>query len=266
MKLPIAFLMMALCALCPDMANAQTQPPHINDDYSRHIFRNPFTVAMPYRMLAPEKITEGKKYPLVLFLHGAGERGDDNESQLSVGANIFSNPVNREEFEAFVVFPQCNERTWTGKIDQRAFMPGAAIPEESPTERSLMNLLDTIVTKNPVDTDRIYLIGVSMGAIAAYDLACRYPERFAAVVPICGAVNPDRLKDAQNVKFYIFHGEKDDEIPVISSRTAYRALKDAGADVEYSEISCVGHECWPWAFNYPTLLPWLFSKSRKTAF
>lgn len=265
MKFP-TILFWALCALFSCSANAQMLAPGINDDYSRHVFRDPFTVSMPYRMLSPEKIKEGKKYPLVLFLHGAGERGDDNESQLSVGANIFSNPANREIFEAFVVFPQCNERTWTGKIDERTFMPGAEIPEESPTERSLMNLLDTIVTNNPVDTDRIYLIGVSMGAIAAYDLACRYPERFAAVVPICGAVNPDRLKDAKNVKFYIFHGEKDEEIPVISSRTAYRALKDAGADVEYSEISCVGHECWPWAFNYPTLLPWLFSKSRATAF
>ncbi len=255
-------LCIASCVLLAYSVNAQTQASFINEDYSRHVFRDPYTVAMPYRMLSPEKIADGRKYPLVLFLHGSGEGGDDNESQLSVGANIFSNPANRETFEAFVVFPQCGERTWTGKIDERTFMPGSSVPEESPTERSLMNLIDTIVAKNPVDTDRIYLIGVSMGAIAAYDLACRHPERFAAAVPICGAVNPDRLKDAKDVKFYIFHGEKDDEIPVISSRAAYRALKKAGAEVEYSEISCVGHECWPWAFNYPTLLPWLFSQSR----
>lgn len=255
-----AILFTTLCFIFQLTATAQI--PQLNGDYSRHIFEDSINTAMPYRMLSPEKMAEGEKYPLILFLHGSGERGNDNESQLTNGASVFSNPMNAEKYPAFVVFPQCTDKTWTGRIDENSFVPGAATPEESPTEKMLMSLVDNLVDNNPIDTDRIYIIGISMGGIAAYDLVCRYPEKFAAAVPICGAINPDRLTGAKDVKFLIFHGEIDDEIPAICSRAAYKTLKSAGSDVDYIELACVGHECWPWAFNYPDLLPWLFAKSK----
>lgn len=253
-------LYLTICALLP--LSALAHGPQVNDEYAKYVFSDSLNNTMPYRMLSPTIEEPGKKYPLVLFLHGSGERGDDNEKQLAHGASIFSNPANSDKYPAFVVFPQCKERTWTDKIDERSFMPGAPVPPESRTEKILIDLVENIIENNPIDRDRIYIVGISMGGIAAYDLVCRYPSLFTAAVPICGAVNPERLYNAKDVKFMIFHGEEDEEVPSFCSREAYKALNSAGADVDYIEFAGVGHDCWSSAFNYPTLLSWLFSQSK----
>lgn len=255
-----AKLYLLMCALIPLSAYAHI--PQNYDEYSRHIYVDSTGNSMPYRMLVPEEIQEGETYPLVLFLHGSGERGDDNEKQLTYGASIFSNPANADKYPAFVIFPQCKDKAWTERNEQQTFMPGADVPPESSTEKTLMALLEDIIENNPIDRNRIYVVGISMGGIAAYDLVCRYPDTFTAAVPICGAVNPDRLSDAREVRFLIFHGDEDEEIPSICGREAYRALNAAGAEVDYIEFAGIGHECWSSAFNYPALLPWLFSQSR----
>lgn len=254
-------LYLTLLALLP--LSAFGYGPQVNDEYTKHIFTDSLNNTMPYRMLAPGKIEPNKTYPLVLFLHGSGERGNDNEKQLTYGASIFSNPVNADKYPAFVVFPQCKERAWTDKIDERTFMPGAPIPPESKSEEMVMALIDNLIKNNPIDKNRIYIVGISMGGIATYDLVCRYPQFFTAAVPICGAVNPERLYSAKDVKFMIFHGEDDEEIPSICGREAYKALNSAGADVDYIEFAGIGHDCWSSAFNYPTFLPWLFSQKKE---
>lgn len=236
--------------------------PQVNEDYTKYVFTDSSNNSMPYRMLSPKTIEPNESYPLVLFLHGSGERGNDNEKQLTHGASIFSNPVNVDKYPAFVVFPQCKERAWTDKIDERAFMPGAPISPESRSEGLVMELIDNLIENYPIDKGRIYIVGISMGGIAAYDLVCRYPQVFTAAVPICGAVNPERLYTAKEVKFMIFHGEEDEEIPAICSREAYKALNSIGADVDYIEFAGIGHDCWSSAFNYPSLLPWLFSQKK----
>ena len=234
----------------------------INSEYSRHLYVDSINIPIPYRLLEPVHATPDTRYPLVLFLHGSGERGTDNESQLANGGSLFTNPIIEEKFPAFVLFPQCKEKTWTEKPDPRNFMPGAPVPPESMTEKALMNLLREVIREYPVDTSRIYVMGISMGGIAAYDLVCRHPDVFAAAIPICGAINPDRLADAKDVKFMIFHGSDDEEVPSIASRTAYRTLNSLGADVDYIEFTGVGHECWTDAFNFPDMLPWLFSQKK----
>lgn len=253
-------LLIAICSILPFTILAHG--PQVNQEYAKCVFVDSLNNSMPYRMLSPEHIEDGKTYPLVLFLHGSGERGDDNEKQLSHGASIFTNPVNVEKYPAFVVFPQCKDRAWTEKVDERTFMPGATTPAESRSEEMVMRLIDDLIKSYPVDQSRIYIVGISMGGIATYDLVCRYPDRFTAAVPICGAVNPERLSSAKNVKFMIFHGEIDDEIPSICSREAYKALNSIGASVDYIEFAGIGHECWTSAFNYPSLLTWLFSQSK----
>lgn len=253
-------LYLTLFVLLP--LSALAHGPQVNEDYSKHVFVDSLNNSMPYRMLSPAEIESGKKYPMVLFLHGSGERGDDNEKQLVHGASIFSNPVNSDKYPAFVVFPQCKEKYWTGKIDERSFMPGSPVPPESKTEGTLMELVDYLISNNPIDSDRIYIVGISMGGIATYDLVCRYPDKFTAAVPICGAVNPDRLPEAKDVKFMIFHGEEDEEVPSYCSREAYKALNSVGANVEYIEFAGIGHDCWSSAFNYPTLLSWIFAQNK----
>lgn len=233
-----------------------------NQEYAKCEFVDSLNNSIPYRMLSPEHLEQGQTYPLVVFLHGSGERGDDNEKQLLHGASLFTNPVNAEKFPAFVVFPQCKDRAWTEKTDERTFLPGAPTPAESRSEELVMELIANLTDNYPIDQNRIYIVGISMGGIAAYDLVCRHPEIFTAAVPICGAINPERLASAKNVNFLIFHGEIDDKVPSICSREAYKALNSVGADVDYIEFSGVGHDCWTSAFNYPNLLPWLFSQTK----
>lgn len=256
----VNILITLLFGLCAIPTSAIT--PDLNGEYAKCTFVDSTKYSMPYRLLSPTNTSATEKYPLVLFLHGAAERGSDNESQLANGASIFTNPVNAEKYKAFVVFPQCKERTWTGNIEAKMFMPGGQTPEETKEEQVVINLVNDLISKYPIDTDRIYIIGVSMGAIATYDLVCRFPELFAAAVPICGAVNPDRLPATKQVKFLIFHGDADEVIPPICSREAYKTLEKAGATVDYIELTGVGHECWPYAFNIPTFLPWLFGQRK----
>ena len=234
--------------------------------YGRDIFVSSKGDSLPYRMIHPESVKPGEKYPLVLFLHGVGERGNDNEKQLTHGGQMFLNPVNQEKYPAFVLIPQCpTDGYWayTGR-------PKSLIPTEmpvgqeiSPILQTLKQLLDSYLVMPEVDTQRVYIIGLSMGAMGTYDLVVRYPEIFAAAVPICGTVNPSRLSVAKDVKFRIFHGDADDVVPVKGSREAYKALKAAGADVEYIEFPGCNHGSWNPAFNYPGFMDWLFKQKKK---
>lgn len=234
-----------------------------DEGYGKYEFTDSVKESMPYRMLKPQEIKENTKYPLVLFLHGHGERGDDNVKQLRHGSLMFTNPANEDAFPAFVVFPQCNGPAWTAPYDERTFMPGAPVPPESEEERIVMALLNDLIENYPIDTNRIYIMGISMGGIGTYDLVVRYPDFFAAAAPICGAINPERLEVAKNVPFFIFQGADDHVVPILAGREAYRALKKAGANVRYREYYGAGHdETWIDAFNNPNLLPWLFSQSK----
>lgn len=235
--------------------------PIENEEYTKMVFTDSSNKTMPYRMLSPT-VKDGETYPLVVFLHGSGERGNDNEKQLAHGASTFSNPSNSDKYPAFVIFPQCKDKSWTSSTDARSFMPGSATPPITDAEKMVVDLVKQTISEYPIDPARVYIVGISMGGIAAYDLACRFPDVFAAAVPICGAVNPDRLMTAKDVNFMIFHGEDDDEVPNICGREAYKALNAAGASVRYVEFAGAGHDCWDSAFNYPDFLPWLFSQTK----
>ena len=147
-------------------------------EYGRDIFVSSKGDSLPYRMIHPESVKPGEKYPLVLFLHGAGERGNDNEKQLTHGGQMFLNPVNQEKYPAFVLIPQCpTDGYWayTGR-------PKSLIPTEmpvgqeiSPILQTLKQLLDSYLVMPEVDTQRVYIIGLSMGAMGTYDLVVRYP-------------------------------------------------------------------------------------------
>ena len=218
-----------------------------------------------YRSLSPESHISERKFPLVLFLHGAGERGKDNELQLKHGSGVFLNPVNQDKYSAWVLFPQCSKKEFGSFATEPFSLDGTTFskaPEMSSFAVQVKELLDFYMRKPEVDKKRIYIVGLSMGAMMAYDMACRFPDIFAAVVPICGAVNVQRLPMAKEIHFRIFHGEKDEVVPVECSRKEYKILKECGADVEYVEFYGCNHLSWNPAFNLPDFIDWLFKQKK----
>ncbi len=234
-------------------------------DFSAEIFISSGNDSLRYRVLLPENYDQNKKYPLVLFLHGAGERGNDNKTQLKHGAMMFTNPVNRKKYPAIVLFPQCpKDKAWP--FDKRP--EGGSwntFPSDGPIStplKSVKELLDKYLAMKTVDKNRVYILGLSMGGMGTFDMVCRFPDIFAAAVPICGGVYPDRLAKAKNVKFRIFHGDADSVVSVENSRAAYEALKKYGASVEYTEFPGCEHNSWNPAFNTPDFFSWLFKQKK----
>ena len=250
------FLLLSALLLSAFVLSAQ-------EEYERKVFISAEGDSLQYRLLEPENMKADEAYPLVLFLHGAGERGRDNNIQLSHGGQMFLNPANREKHPAFVIFPQCPpEGYWTFSGRPKSFLDMPGDEDQTQVMRTLKALLDSYLANPNVDKSRIYVMGLSMGGMATYDLVSRFPEIFAAAIPICGAVKQGRLCAAKDVKFRIFHGDADDIVPVECSRIAYRDLKEAGADVEYIEFPGCNHGSWNPAFNYPDFMEWLFAQKK----
>ncbi len=232
-------------------------------------FRNgEFT--FPYRILYPKNFDSAKRYPLILFLHGAGERGNDNVKQLTHGAALFASDSTMERFPAIVVFPQCptdsywaNVRTTTNPDGTRRFnFPAKGKP--TPPLAAVLALMDSLVNSENVDKAKVYVGGLSMGGMGTFELLARRPKMFAAAFPICGGGNPKNVnRYAKNVKLWVFHGEADNVVPLIHSQAMVDAIKKAKGDVRFSVYPGVGHNSWDNAFAEPELLPWLFRVSKK---
>ena len=219
-------------------------------------------VTYKYQVFVPDNWSSNQKWPIILFLHGAGERGTDGLIQTQVGiATAIRN--DRSRFPALVVMPQClKEHRWTD-------------PE---MEELSLSALGSASREFKGDPKRTYLTGLSMGGYGSWALAARYPNKFAAVVPICGGIltpddarkqpDSDRIpyleaakKIGTKLPIWVFHGDADPDVPVSESRHMVEALKADGADVHYTEYPGVGHKSWDKAYAEPELMTWLLSKS-----
>lgn len=257
---PIWAILLPLLAIIPSQP-LLAQEHGKADDYEKNIFTTTSGDTLNYLLLRPEAMKPGEEYPLIIFLHGAGQRGNDNQKQLEHGGPMWLNPVLRERYPAFVILPQCPATGyWAYQKRPDSFTPHLmpAQPELTDEMVAVKGLIETYASRKDVDEKRIYVMGLSMGGMATYDLAIRYPHLIAAAVPICGTVNPSRLKAAKDVKFRIYHGDCDNIVPVAGSRQAYKALKAAGADVTYTEFPGIQHESWYLAFADPGLFEWMF--------
>jgi predicted peptidase len=221
--------------------------------------------ALPYRLLKPTETEAGKKYPLVVFLHGGGERGTDNRKQLVWFWDAKKpSPMTRPEVataRAFVVVPQCPDgKQWVDVPWAKGSYKSPAVSE--PLKLTL-DLVDALVKNLPIDADRVSVVGLSMGGYGAFDAVQRRPELFAACVSICGAGDPSKAKDIAHVAVWAFHGEKDDAVPVAGSREMIDALRKAGATPRYTEYAGVGHNSWSPAFEETEFWNWIFAQKRK---
>lgn len=215
---------------------------------------------LPYRLLKPRKLGPDKKYPLIIFFHGAGERGTDNEIHIKHIKETFLDPGNRENFPAFVIAPQCPENTVWASHDREGKMK----PGPSPLMEMAISLIDKIQKEFPIDISRVYVTGVSMGGYGTWDLIARFPNRFAAAVPVCGGGDPETATLIQHIPIWAFHGSRDTVVPPKNSRKMIRAIQTAGGAPGYTEYPDVGHDSWVHAYRDPYLLPWLFRQQLKT--
>lgn len=218
-----------------------------------------------YRVLFPENYDKSKYYPLVLFLHGSGERGNDNEKQLVWGASLFTDSINRKSYPAIVLFPQCPANQGWVTIKERSGSKFDIIDSKEPAKPLLLakKLVDFYQRTEAVNSKRIYVLGLSLGGMGTFDLICRYPKTFAAAIPICGAVNVERLKKVRNMPIRIYNGDSDNAVSPEYSRNAYIELKAEGSQkVERVEFPGVGHNSWTPAFAEPDFLKWLFSQKK----
>ncbi len=222
---------------------------------------------LPYRIRVPtaRQAHAEERMPLVLLLHGAGERGNDNSAQLSNGvAELLGSDTAAARFPCFYVVPQCpTEHRWV-EVDwdvERHVLP----LEPSLPLSATVELLDALLDRHPIDPQRLYLIGLSMGGFGVWDLLSRWPERFAAAVPICGGADAQAVVAARAVvPVWAFHGARDPSVRVERSCRAVAALRAAGGTPRYTEYPNVDHNAWDPAFAEPDLLPWLFSHRRAT--
>ncbi|MBZ9728368.1 prolyl oligopeptidase family serine peptidase [Salegentibacter sp. JZCK2] len=216
-----------------------------------------------YRILFPKDFSEEKEYPVVLFLHGAGERGSDNQSQLMHGSELFLK--NQEKFPAIVIFPQAPKDDYWAKVEvNRDTVPFQFdFMNKKPATKSLqmvMDLMDEMTSKDYVNKARIYVGGLSMGGMGTYELIYKKPEMFAAAFAICGGANPEIAKEyPQGFNIWLFHGKKDDVVLSKYSEAMARAINHYGGNAKLSLYPDDNHNSWDSAFSEPNLLPWLFS-------
>ena len=223
---------------------------------------------LPYRILIPENYNSQSPFPLLLFLHGAGERGSDNKSQLVHGSYLFKSEYFRNNYPAIVVFPQCPEKSsWANVKRNNDMLNGKKFDffkEISENKQLIMveKLLDFIEKKYSIDPTRRYVGGLSMGGMGTFELVARNPDYFAAAFPICGGGNPDWSDLLKTTPFWIFHGKDDGVVTVDFSRKMYEALSAEKASVRLTIYPDVNHNSWDNAFAEPDLMHWLFSNKR----
>jgi acetyl esterase/lipase len=224
---------------------------------------------LPYRILYPENYDKTKKYPLLLFLHGAGERGKDNEKQLIHGSKLFITPENRKNFPAIVVVPQCPEESFWAvtKID-RSVQPfkidfDYTAQPNWPLEAANA-LVRKLVTEEAVDKKQVYITGLSMGGMGTFESVYRNPDLYAAALPICGGGDVAHYdKRVSKTAFWVFHGAADAVVNVKLSQEMVDKLKALKTEVKYSEYPGVNHNSWDNAFAEPEYLSWMLKHKKK---
>lgn len=228
----------------------------------KRVFENKDTV-LPYRLVLPETYDETKSYPMIVFLHGAGERGNDNELQLFHCVQYLADTLP----ECIIVAPQCPvNNQWVDTPWANGAYSIDAVPESNEL-KAVIELLDALQEEFSVDADRIYASGISMGGFGAWDLMMRHNDYFAAGVLVCGGGDPSQAEALKDTPLFVFHGDADDAVPVSGSRDTVQAIRDAGGElVQYVEYPGKGHGIWNDAFAHPGMLQELLTYKLSTRY
>ncbi len=240
-------------------------------DFQAGSFTSKGSLQIVYRIYIPKNYTPAKTYPLVMTLHGAGQWGNDDTLQLDTHfSSMWADSANQAKHPAFVLSPQCPNNTniypygWMNTNWANGTYNYNSI-SITPNLQAVVELLDSISRRYSIDTLREYAAGMSMGGYASWYLMMRFPQRFAAVVPVCGAADTSRAASVKNVSVWAFHAADDNVVPVSGSRQMIGAITAVGGHPKYTEYPAsmqVGHASWTPASLDTGLIPWVFSQAR----
>ena len=218
---------------------------------------------MPYRLYVPKNYDCGETYPLMIFLHGAGERGSDNKLNIEVALPHVFDSESSPARKSIIIAPQCPEdRQWVYTPWERGNYSVDEIVESRECE-AVMEILKTVASVYNVDRSRIYVTGLSMGGFGTWDLMARHSDIFAAGMPVCGGGDPSMAKAYASIPIRTFHGAHDGAVPVDGTRELYAAIKAAGGRIKYVEFEDMDHGIWDDVYSDRGNIWWLFSQVKK---
>ena len=226
-------------------------------------YTNAQGATIPYRFAAPKAVEPGKRYPLVLLFHGAGERGTNNVAQLVHGATDLLNYMREKGIEGYFIAGQCpSGQQW---VDTPWSLLAHKMPEKPSAAMSLMiELIEKSFRELPIDRDRVLVTGISMGGYGTWDIVQRHPDWFAAAMPCCGGGDRTLAWKIREVPIWAFHGDQDTTVPFSRSRDMVAALWAVDGKVRYREYPGVGHNCWaPTYADWDQVLAWFFAQRRQ---
>jgi predicted peptidase len=210
------------------------------------VYKNADGKEAKYVLFVPHDYKGDKAYPTILFLHGAGERTGGKKEPVEVGIGT-AIKKHEKDFPFLVVIPQA-EKTWQAG---------------SPDAKRALAMLAEVEKDYKVDPKRVYLTGLSMGGFGTWSLAIAHPDKWAAIVPICGRGDTKQAAKIKDIPCWCFHGDADNAVKVEGSRTMIAALKEAGGEPKYTEYPGVGHNSWDRAYGTKELYEWLLQQHKK---
>ncbi|ACU02314.1 phospholipase/Carboxylesterase [Pedobacter heparinus DSM 2366] len=218
--------------------------------------------SLPYRLLYPLNYNKNKKYPIVVFLHGSGQRGNNNEAQLTGVPKRLTDSAGRVKYACFILAPQCSKKdVWVKFPNFPASLETTKLA--TPATKSVLAKLDLLIKNLPIDPKRVYVTGYSMGGEGAFDFLARRPGLFAAAIPICSVSDTAKARLIYKIPIWAFHGDQDDVNDVKYSRLMITALENRKGTPKYTEYQGVKHNSWLKAYEEPGLFDWLFSQRRR---
>jgi len=230
--------------------------------FSREKYISKTTDTLNYRMLIPDWNTS-RKYPLIIFLHGSGERGNDNESQLNYGIVNLAQDKITSSYPAFIIAPQCPlNMNWANILPGKNGDDIRMLPSPSKPMQLLIELVQKLKKDFPIDTNRIYITGLSMGGFGVYDAIERYPNLFAAAIPVCGAGDTSKATAIAHIPIWIFHGSEDPTVSPVYSLQMLTALTKAGAHPGFTQYPEVGHFSLRGAYTDLQTITWMFRQHK----
>ena len=274
MRILVPFMLLLVSTVCVEVSvgSSDAVPPKVVGQFKAGVIEvenEGATTDIPYRIRRPADLAPDESVPLVIFLHGAGSRGDDNQKQLGWFPESWVTESRLGGRHRAVIFaPQCPTGGRWASVGVDAEGERKIDASLSPTVpmQAVMKKIRELVADPAIDPSRVYLTGLSMGGFGSWDLVSRHPEWFAAVVPICGGGDPsfaNRIADS-GVPIWTVHGDADRVVPVSLTRAMVRAIRRADGRIGYTELPGVRHDSWRFGYGPEGPMEWMLAQRRPT--